>query len=267
MRVDVDPAPVAARAHRRSSPTGSNAPVFTLPAWAPDDRPRGAGDEVTDFVGAHPALVVGANPRDALSAEPQVLQRREERGMRLVADDHRDRGARTGPRIRRPSRHRGGPHDGRRPARPRSKPAPVVSPKLASGGGRGARASSARRPPRAPEERRREGVLARRSGPSAVVSQSTAPPPQRATDDEPEVSRPAEPTRPGSTAPPLLDKRGSGQLSSRGAGHRDGRVSRGGRHGPRRGARHVREELETELGGATHGGIPFVHAADATTPR
>ena len=80
----------------------SNAPVFTSPACAADDRRAVAEPELVD---AHPALVVGRDDLERRRADAEQPQRAVDRDVALRADDDADR-RRAGEAVaaRRPSR-------------------------------------------------------------------------------------------------------------------------------------------------------------------
>ena len=89
--VDVDPGAVRRARAARSSPSGSNAPVLTLPAWAQTivgpSRRQSAGERV----GAHRALPVGGDPHDRRRPKPEQPQRASIVDVRLLADDDAQR--------------------------------------------------------------------------------------------------------------------------------------------------------------------------------
>ena len=76
-----------------SASNGSNAPVFTLPAWAHTMvGPSIAASVVAERLGAHPALVVRGDHPDVLplAAEAEHLERRVDRDVRALVGDDRD---------------------------------------------------------------------------------------------------------------------------------------------------------------------------------
>ncbi len=71
---------------------GSKAPVLIWPAWAMTIfGPGWLADLGFERLGPHAALVVGGDADHAVVAEADELQRREDRGMRVGAEQHGDR--------------------------------------------------------------------------------------------------------------------------------------------------------------------------------
>ena len=75
----------AAASQSAISSNGSNAPVFTSPAWAQTST---GPVEVGQQLGAHPTLVVGGHDRHPVAAEPDEAERLGQRRVRPLADHH-----------------------------------------------------------------------------------------------------------------------------------------------------------------------------------
>ena len=94
-------------ARRRRSPSiGSNAPVFTLPAWAQTIvGPSPPASAARSASATHAALVVGRHDCDAAVPRPRKRSARSIGAVPLRAGDDADRAARrSARRARRPSR-------------------------------------------------------------------------------------------------------------------------------------------------------------------
>ena len=87
--VDVHPRAARVRASSTIAPSGSLAPVLTLPACAQTivgpSRPCERGVE---RVRAHAALIVDGDELDLLGAEPEIPQRADRGDVHFVAGDH-----------------------------------------------------------------------------------------------------------------------------------------------------------------------------------